>query len=52
MLRLFVDFRISSEMEPAILVLQSVNSFRERLVSLQRARPELPVPDQLQGVPS
>ena len=47
-LRLFVDFRTSSEVEPAILVLQAVNSFRERLISLRRARPELPVPDQLQ----
>ena len=47
-LRLFVDFRTSSEVEPAILVLQAVNSFRERLVSLRRARPEFPVPDQLQ----
>lgn len=47
-LRLFVDFRTSSEAEPAVLVLQPVNSFRERLNSIRRARPEFPVPDQLQ----
>lgn len=47
-LRLFVDFRSSSEAEPAVLVLQPVNSFRERLVSIRRGRPEFPVPEQLQ----
>jgi hypothetical protein len=47
-LRLFVDFRSSSEAEPAVLVLQPVNSFRERLISIRRGRPEFPVPEQLQ----
>jgi hypothetical protein len=44
----FIDFRASSEAEPAVLVLQPVNSFRERLISIRRGRPEFPVPDQLQ----
>lgn len=47
-LRLFVDFRSSSEADPAVLVLQPVNSFRERLISIRRGRPEFPVPEQLQ----
>ena len=49
-LRLFVDFRSSSEAEPAVLILQPVNSFRERLISIRRGRPEFPVPERLQVV--
>jgi hypothetical protein len=47
-LRLFIDFRSSSEAEAAVLVLQPVTSFRERLISIRRGRPEFPVPEQLQ----
>lgn len=47
-LRLFIDFRSSSEAEPAVLMLQPVTSFRERLISIRRGRPEFPVPEQLQ----
>jgi len=47
-LRLFIDFRSSSEAEAAVMVLQPVNSFRERLISIRRGRPEFPVPEQLQ----
>jgi hypothetical protein len=46
--RLFIDFRVTPEVEPAVLVLEPVRSLRERIVSIRRARPGLPVPAELQ----
>ena len=48
--RLFVDFRSSSEVEPAVHVLEPARSFRERIATIRRARPALPVPAELQVV--
>jgi hypothetical protein len=48
--RLLVDFRSTSEIEPAVHVLPPVRSLRERIASIRRARPGLPVPTELQIV--
>ena len=45
--RLLIDFRSSSEAEPAVHVLEPVRSLRERIVSIRRVRPALPVPAEL-----
>lgn len=46
--RLLIDFRSSSETEPAVHVLEPVRSLRERIATIRRARPTLPVPTELQ----
>ena len=48
--RLLIDFRSSSEVEPAVHVLEPVRSLRERIMTIRRARPALPVPTELQIV--
>ena len=48
--RLLIDFRSSVEVEPAAHVLEPVRSLRERLATIRRARPSLPVPTELQIV--
>lgn len=48
--RLFIDFRSSAEAEPAVHVLEPARSLRERIATIRRARPALPVPAELQIV--
>jgi len=48
--RLLIDFRSSDETEPAAHVLEPVRSLRERIATIRRARPALPVPSELQIV--
>ena len=48
--RLLIDFRSSSEAEPAAHVLEPTRSLRERIATIRRARPAFPVPDELQVV--
>lgn len=45
--RLFVDFRADGSAHPGIHVLPPVKSLAERVASIRRARPELPLPDRL-----
>lgn len=45
--RLLIDFRASNEVEPAVLVLEPVRSLRERIATIRRARPALPIPEEL-----
>jgi hypothetical protein len=48
--RLFLDFRGSEEIEPAVHVLPPVNSLRERIATIRRARPALPIPGELRVI--
>lgn len=48
--RLLIDFRSSSEAEPAAHVLEPTRSLRELIATIRRARPTLPVPEELQIV--
>ncbi|MDA0351476.1 MAG: hypothetical protein DWG79_01085 [Chloroflexi bacterium] len=48
--RLLIDFRSTSEVEPAVHVLEPVRSLRERIATIRRVRPALPVPTELQVV--
>lgn len=48
--RLLIDFRSSSEAEAAVHLLEPVRSLRERIATIRRARPTLPVPTELQIV--
>lgn len=48
--RLLIDFRSSAETEPEVHVLEPVRSLRERLATIRRARPTLPIPTELQIV--
>lgn len=52
--RLFVDFRAEGSADPGIHVLPPVKSLAERVASIRRARPELPLPERLYviGVPA
>lgn len=45
--RLFVDFRAEGTAEPGVHVLPPVDSLAERVASIRRARPGLPLPDRL-----
>jgi hypothetical protein len=45
--RLFVDFRVEGATDPGIHVLPPVKSLAERVASIRRARPQLPLPDRL-----
>ena len=45
--RLFVDFRAEGSAQPGVHVLPPVNSLAERVASIRRARPELPLPERL-----
>lgn len=45
--RLFLDFRTSGENGPAIALLPQVTSFRERLATIKRVRPDFDQPEKL-----
>ena len=48
---LILDLRSSIETPPAIMIDDMVSNARERLVSLQRMRPEFPMPDEVRLAP-
>ena len=48
--RLLIDFRSGNDVGPAVHVLNPVRSLRERIATIRRARPSLPIPTDLQIV--
>lgn len=48
--RLFIDFRSTEQAGPGIYTLAQVNSFAERLTTIQEVRPDFPLPERLQVV--
>ena len=48
---LILDLRSSIETPPAIMIDNMVSNARERLESLQRMRPEFPMPDEVRLAP-